>query len=76
MKLNIMLLRPTAPRWTGERCPIKAVSTVDNKGTEILLIIFGVARLSISLFSLDIMPVQPEHKHTIIRTPAVLKGAE
>ncbi len=40
----------TAPRWRGERCPIKAVSTVLRRGTDTLLIMFGMARRRISRF--------------------------
>ena len=42
---------PTAPMCSSDKRPIKAVSTVLNKGTEILLMILGIASLSISLFN-------------------------
>src|SRR6056297_816942 len=49
-KLNSMAPRPTAPRCTEDKWPIKAVSTELMSGTEILLKILGPASLKISRF--------------------------
>jgi hypothetical protein len=51
MKLKIMEPSPTAPICISESRPIRAVSTVLSKGTEILLNILGIASLRISLFN-------------------------
>ena len=47
-KLKIIALIPTAPRWVADNLPIRAVSTVLSRGTEILLIILGSASAQIS----------------------------
>ena len=49
MKLNIIALIPTDPRWSTDKCPIRAVSTVESSGIDILLNIFGTASRRISL---------------------------
>ena len=41
---------PTAPMCISDNLPISAVSTELSKGTETLLIIFGIANRRISLF--------------------------
>lgn len=51
---------PIAPRYIGDKCPINAVSTADNKGIEILLMILGMASLRISLFNIHYF----DHPHT------------
>lgn len=51
-KLNIALPRPIAPKCAVEpRCPISAVSTVLTNGTVMLLIIKGMAKRRICLFT-------------------------
>lgn len=45
-----MLPSPTAPKCSMDNLPIRAVSTADNSGTEILLRILGIASRNISLF--------------------------
>ena len=53
--IKIILTIPSAARCALLRWPISIVSTADTRGTEILLIIFGMARERIFLFICDFL---------------------
>jgi hypothetical protein len=52
MKLKINEPRAMAPMYASDsRCPIRAISTIPSNGIEMLLMIFGMARWRIFLFT-------------------------